>query len=70
MEANSSEFTTTTRISNALGGHIKTPFEADYPVQAPLSLPPVGGYATARSSAFQLQGILSFANAYTQVAGV
>jgi hypothetical protein len=55
--------------ANVLGGHIKTPFEQAIPVQAPLSLPPVGGYATARAGAFQLHGILSFAGAYTQVAG-
>lgn len=55
--------------TNALGGHIKTPFQQAVPVQAPLSLPPVGGYATARASAFQLQGVLSLAGAYTQVAG-
>ena len=55
--------------ANALGGHIETPFEHSIPVQAPLSLPPVGGYALARAEAYQLQGILSFKSASTQVAG-
>src|SRR5579872_6803986 len=55
--------------ANAFGGHLTTPFEKIVPVQAPLSLPVVGGYATARAGAFQLEGIVSFASAYTQVAG-
>ena len=55
--------------ANALGGHYKTPLEQQIPVQAPLSLPPVGGYATARVGAFQLDGVLSFKGAYTQVSG-
>jgi len=54
---------------NAFGGHITTPIQREIPVQAPLSLPPVGGYATARAGAFQLEGLLSFASAYTQVGG-
>ncbi len=55
--------------ANALGGHIKTPFQQPIPVQVPLSLPPVGGYATARTGPFQLESLLSMANAYTQVGG-
>jgi hypothetical protein len=54
---------------NALGGHLKTPIAQPIPVQAPLSLPPVGGYASTRVGAYQLEGILSFASAYSQVAG-
>jgi hypothetical protein len=55
--------------TTALGGHIHTPFEQMVPVTAPLSLPPVGGYAVARSEGYRLEGILSFESARTQVAG-
>jgi len=53
----------------ALGGHIQRPINQQIPVQAPLSLPPTGGYAAVRVEGFHLHGILSFASAYTQVAG-
>jgi hypothetical protein len=55
--------------TSALGGHFTTPVQHSIPVQAPLSLPPVGGYATARVGAFQLDGLISFKGAYTQVGG-
>jgi hypothetical protein len=55
--------------ASAIGGRIERPFEQVVPVQAPLSLPAVGGYATARSEDFRFQGILSFQAAQTQVAG-
>jgi hypothetical protein len=55
--------------ANAIGGRIERPFEQIVPVQAPLSLPAVGGYATARSEDFRFQGILSFQAAQTHVAG-
>jgi hypothetical protein len=55
--------------ASAIGGRIDRPFEQVVPVQAPLSLPSVGGYATARSEDFRFQGILSFQAAHTQVAG-
>lgn len=55
--------------ATAFGGHIKTPFDQAIPVIAPLSLPPVGGYAVARSDGYRLEGILSFQSAHTQVAG-
>ena len=55
--------------ATALGGHIKTPFDQAIPVVAPLSLPPVGGYAVARAEQYRLEGILSFESAHTQVAG-
>lgn len=55
--------------TTALGGHIQTPIEQMIPVIAPLSLPPVGGYAVARAERYRLEGIVSFESAYTQVAG-
>jgi hypothetical protein len=36
---------------------------------APVSLPPVGGFATARSGAFNLEEIVSCSAAYTRVSG-
>jgi hypothetical protein len=55
--------------ANALGGKLERPVSPLIPVQAPLSLPPVGGYASARTETFRLEGILSFRAAHTQVAG-
>lgn len=55
--------------TTALGGYIDTPVDQMLPAIAPLSLPPVGGYAVARSEQYRLEGILSFESAYTQVAG-
>jgi hypothetical protein len=55
--------------ASALGGRIEQPFQQLIPVQAPLSLPPVGGFATARVEGFRVDGIVSFEAAYTQVSG-
>lgn len=55
--------------SNAFGGHIETPFKQLIPVAAPSSLPPVGGYESAHTGRYQLEDILSFESAHTQVAG-
>jgi hypothetical protein len=55
--------------ANALGGQLERPTEQVIPVQAPISLPPVGGYASSRVDGFHVKGILSFDSAYTQVAG-
>jgi hypothetical protein len=55
--------------ANALGGKLERPVEQLVPVQTPLSLPPVGGYASTRKEEFRLEGILSFKAAHTQVAG-
>ena len=55
--------------SNAFGGHIETPVKQLIPVAAPSSLPPVGGYESAHTGRYQLEGILSFESAHTQVAG-
>lgn len=55
--------------TNALGGFIHSPFQQVVPIQVPLSLPPVGGYASAHTDNFRLEGIVSFRSAHTQVSG-
>ncbi len=55
--------------ANAIGGHIERPFEQIVPIQAPLSLPAVGGYGTSRTENFRFAGILSAQSVETQVAG-
>ncbi len=55
--------------ASAVGGRIHRPVEQIVPVQAPLSLPAVGGWASARSEQFRFQGVLSFEIAETQVSG-
>lgn len=55
--------------ASAIGGRIERPIAQIVPVQAPLSLPAVGGYASARAENFRLQGLLSFEAAETQVSG-
>jgi hypothetical protein len=55
--------------ANALGGFLDEPFEKIIPVLAPVSLPAVGGFATARSEAFNLEEIVSCSSAFTRVSG-
>ena len=55
--------------ANALGGFLKEPFEKIIPALAPVSLPAVGGFSTARSDAFNLDEIVSCACANTRVSG-
>jgi hypothetical protein len=55
--------------ANALGGHLQEPLEKVLPTLAPVSLPPVGGIATARSGAFTLEEFVSCSAAYTKVSG-
>jgi hypothetical protein len=55
--------------ANALGGYLEEPFEKIIRTLAPVSLPPVGGFATARSEAFNLDEIVSCSSAYTRVSG-
>ncbi len=55
--------------TSALGGFIRSPFEQVVPIQVPLSLPPVGGYASAHTGQFRLEGIVSLSGAHTQVSG-
>jgi hypothetical protein len=55
--------------ANALGGFLEEPERKIIPSVAPVSLPPVGGIATARSEAFNFDEIVSCARAYTRVSG-
>lgn len=55
--------------ATALGGHIERPFVENIPVQAPTSLPPVGGEADARSVNFQFEKIVSARATRTRVEG-
>jgi hypothetical protein len=55
--------------ANALGGFLDEPFEKIIPALAPVSLPAVGGFATARSEAFNLDEIVSCSAAFTRVSG-
>jgi hypothetical protein len=66
---NKKRFYTFRADANALGGFLIEPFEKIIPTLAPVSLPAVGGLATARSDAFNLDEIVSCASAYTRVSG-
>jgi hypothetical protein len=48
---------------------LEEPFQKIIPTLAPVSLPAVGGFATARSEAFNLDDIISCSSAYTRVSG-
>lgn len=55
--------------TSALGGYIEGPNERAIPVQASLSLSPSGGHASARAENFELEGVLSYESAATEVSG-
>lgn len=55
--------------ANALGGYLEEPLQKIIPTLAPVSLPAVGGFATARSEAFNLDEVVSCSSAYTRVSG-
>ena len=55
--------------ASGLGGNIERPIKKPIPVQAPLSLLPVGGHASAQAGGFDFEGIFSFKAAHTQVSG-
>jgi hypothetical protein len=55
--------------ANAVGGRIERPFDQIVPVQAALSLPASGGFASARSNNFNFQSLMSFRSAESKVAG-
>jgi hypothetical protein len=59
--------------ATALGGHIRRPFDKAIPVQAAVSLPPVGGYLEARGRKdpkdSDVNSIVSFEAAYSHVSG-
>jgi len=56
--------------ANAMGGFLEEPFQKVIPTLVPVSLPAVGGFATARSEAFNLDEIVSCSSAYTRVSGM
>jgi hypothetical protein len=53
--------------ANAIGGRLQTPVEKFVPTVAPVSLPGVGGFTTARSEGFTFEEIVSCSAAYTRV---
>jgi hypothetical protein len=55
--------------ASALGGFIQRPVQENIPVQSPVSLPPVGGFATTRSEDFRLHGIVSAKATHSEVSG-
>jgi hypothetical protein len=55
--------------ANALGGYLEAPIGKVIPTLAPVSLPPVGGFAFARTERFTLDEIVSCSSAYTRVTG-
>src|SRR5580658_8818710 len=55
--------------ANALGGFLEAPVARVLPTLAPVSLPPVGGFAMARSEAFTADAFISCSSAYTRVSG-
>src|SRR5580698_6606492 len=55
--------------ATALGGYLEEPFQMNIPTLTPVSLPPVGGFAMARSEGFILDEIVSCTLAYTRVSG-
>jgi hypothetical protein len=55
--------------ATALGGQLLEPLRKIILPQAPVSLPPVGGFAAVRSGAFNLDEIIRFSSAYTLVTG-
>jgi hypothetical protein len=55
--------------ANSLGGFIEKPFQGIVPSQASVSLPAVGGYATARTGTFNFEEIFSCRSAYSRVSG-
>ncbi len=55
--------------ANALGGYLEVPLPKIIPTLAPVSLPAGGGFATARSEAFNLDEIVSCSSSYSRVSG-
>jgi hypothetical protein len=53
--------------ATALSGFVTEPFKKDIPTLAPSLLPQAGGFATARSGAFNLDEVVSVSSAYTLV---
>jgi hypothetical protein len=69
MNSNPKRFYSLRADANALGGFLEAPVARILPTLAPVSLPPVGGFAVARSEAFSADEIISCSSAYTRVSG-
>jgi hypothetical protein len=73
MDANSKRVHYYHADASALGGHIRRPFDRPIPVQAAVSLPPVGGFVEARGrknpDESEVNSIVSFEAAYSHVSG-
>jgi hypothetical protein len=55
--------------ASVLSGHLRLPLHQEIPPQAYARLAESGGYLTQNTGAYRLEGAISFASAYTQVAG-
>jgi len=55
--------------ANVLGGFLELPIPKPIPTLAPVSLPAVGGFTTASSEAFTLDGLVSCGKASSHVVG-
>jgi hypothetical protein len=53
--------------ASALSGFVTEPFQKSVPTLAPTALPQAGGFATARTGAFNLDEVVSASSAYTLV---
>src|ERR1017187_10114985 len=53
----------------AFGGFFETPIEHNLAPQAPMSLSPSGGYGSARSENFRLEGCIAYKSASPQGPG-
>jgi hypothetical protein len=53
--------------ASALSGFLTEPFQKNIPTLAPTALPQAGGFATARTGAFNLDELVSASSAYTVV---
>jgi hypothetical protein len=51
--------------ASALSGFVTEPFQKNVPTLAPTALPQAGGFATARTGAFNLDEVVSASSAYT-----
>jgi hypothetical protein len=73
MDANSKRVHYYHADASALGGHIRRPFDRPIPVQAAVSLPPVGGFVEAHGrknpDESEVNSIVSFEAAYSHVSG-
>jgi hypothetical protein len=55
--------------AHAFSGHFTRPFQATIDVQAPSSLPIIGGHGSSRVENFQFREFISFRKGYTHVSG-